>query len=165
MGHVRYIDKTREYYQGEGYATPYRWAHFDDVPFTPLAKPLAECTMTIVTTAAPYRPHLGDQRAQAPYNAAAKFYVPYTMDTSVDHDVRVSHVGIDRKHTSMEDSNCWFPLPVLRAFARIKAIRLAPRFHGAPTDRSHRATLQRDCPELLKRVREDKVDAVVLVAV
>src|SRR5690242_14129798 len=26
----RYIDKTREYYRGEGYDTPYRWAHFDD---------------------------------------------------------------------------------------------------------------------------------------
>jgi hypothetical protein len=32
MSSVRYIDKTREYYQGEGYRTPYRWAHFDDVP-------------------------------------------------------------------------------------------------------------------------------------
>ncbi len=38
MSHVRYIDKTREYYQGEGYATPYRWAHFDEVPFTRLAR-------------------------------------------------------------------------------------------------------------------------------
>src|SRR5688572_5618480 len=43
MSHVRYIDKTREYYQGEGYASPYRWAHFDDVPFTLPPRPLAEC--------------------------------------------------------------------------------------------------------------------------
>ena len=38
-------------------------------------------------------------------------------------------------------------------------------FHGAPTDRSHRATLGRDCPELLRRVREDRADAAILVAV
>jgi len=36
--YVRYIDKTREYYLAQGYETPYRWAHFDEVPFTPLKK-------------------------------------------------------------------------------------------------------------------------------
>jgi hypothetical protein len=36
MDHVRYIDKTREYYAGAGYDKPYRWAHFDGIPFTPL---------------------------------------------------------------------------------------------------------------------------------
>src|SRR5687767_4487244 len=33
--HVRYIDKTRAYYQAEGYGKSYEWAHFDDIPFTP----------------------------------------------------------------------------------------------------------------------------------
>ena len=33
MSHVRYIDKTREYYLGQGYEKPYEWAHFDEVPF------------------------------------------------------------------------------------------------------------------------------------
>jgi hypothetical protein len=42
---------------------------------------------------------------------------------------------------------------------------VAPRFHGAPTNRSHRTTLEQDCPELLARICEDKADAVVLVAV
>ena len=42
---------------------------------------------------------------------------------------------------------------------------VAPRFHGAPTNRSHRATLDKDCPELLARVREDGADAAILVAV
>jgi hypothetical protein len=39
--HVRYIDKTREYYASAGYTTPYRWARFDEIPFAPLARPLA----------------------------------------------------------------------------------------------------------------------------
>src|SRR5262245_51546134 len=50
MSYVRYIDKTREYYLSEGYATPYQWAHFDDVPFTPLGRPLTECRVGLVTT-------------------------------------------------------------------------------------------------------------------
>src|ERR1700687_1616477 len=51
--HVRYIDKTRTYYEAEGYGKPYQWAHFDDIPFTPFAavgKPLSECRVGVVTT-------------------------------------------------------------------------------------------------------------------
>ena len=51
--HVRYIDKTRAYYRAEGYAKPYEWAHFDDIPFTPFAsvgKPLSRCRVGVVTT-------------------------------------------------------------------------------------------------------------------
>jgi len=40
---------------------------------------------------------------------------------------------------------------------------LGPRLHGAPTNRSHRVTTEIDCPELLRRCREDGVDAAVLV--
>jgi sirohydrochlorin ferrochelatase len=39
---------------------------------------------------------------------------------------------------------------------------LTPRFHGAPTNRSHRET-EADLAELLRRCREDGADAVVLV--
>ena len=38
--------------------------------------------------------------------------------------------AIDRKHTSMEDSGCWFPLPVMRRLADEGAFDLGPRFHG-----------------------------------
>jgi hypothetical protein len=80
-------------------------------------------------------------------------------------DTEISHVAIDRVHTSAEDSNTWFPLPELRRCAangRIGAV--APRFHGAPTNRSHRTTIERDCPELLARCRADGADAAILVA-
>lgn len=42
--------------------------------------------------------------------------------------------------------------------------RLAARFHGAPTNRSQRHTIEVDCPELLKRCQQDGVDAAILVA-
>ena len=35
--YVRYIDKTRAYYEAEGYGKPYEWAHLDDIPFSPFA--------------------------------------------------------------------------------------------------------------------------------
>jgi hypothetical protein len=55
-------------------------------------------------------------------------------------------------------------LPALRAAAatgRIGAV--AAPIHGLPTNRSQRATLETDCPELLARCRADAVDATVLV--
>jgi hypothetical protein len=42
-------------------------------------------------------------------------------------------------------------------------VRLAPRFHGAPTNRSQERTLLVDAPEILRRCVEDKADAAILV--
>jgi hypothetical protein len=167
---IPYMTRIRDYYQALGYGAPYRWAHYAEVPFAPLKKPLGDSRIGLITTAAPYQPGNGDQGPGAPYNAAAKFYTVYSGDAALDHDLRIAHVGYDRIHTTAEDSNTWFPLPALRRLAAPGASggrigEVAPRFHGAPTDRSHRATLDRDCPELLARVRADQVDAVVLVAV
>ncbi|MDR2625490.1 MAG: hypothetical protein LBC37_04080 [Zoogloeaceae bacterium] len=158
------MSRTRAWYLALGYDTPYVWAHHDDAPFAPLVRPLAETTLTLVTTAAPFQPDKGDQGPGAPYNAAAKFYRVYSGDTDKDHDLRIAHVGIDRKHTSMEDSGTWFPLPLLRRWAAAGRLRLARRFHGFPTNRSQRQTLTVDAPELLARCREDGVEAALLVA-
>jgi len=161
---VRYMLRTREWYLALGYNNPYVWAHYLEAPFQPLKKPLAQSRVTLITTAAPFQPDKGPQGPGAPYNAAAKFYQVYSGDTDQDHDLRISHVGIDRKHTSMEDSGSWFPLPAMRravAAGRIGA--LARRFHGAPTNRSQRHTLDVDCPEILQRCREDGVDVAVLL--
>jgi hypothetical protein len=161
---IPYMQRTRDYYLTLGYGNPYRWAHYPEVPFAPLDKPLAECRIGLITTAAPYQPGKGDQGPGAPYNGGAKFYTVYSGDTSVDHDLRISHIGYDRIHTTATDSGTWFPLPALRQAAAAGRIRaVARRFHGAPTNRSHRTTLDQDCPELLARVREDGVDAVILV--
>ena len=163
---IPYRERISRYYQTLGYGAPYRWAHYAEVPFAPLKKPLAQSRIGLITTAAPFQPDKGDQGPGAPYNGAAKFYRVYSGDGAGDHDLRISHIGYDRAHTTAEDPNTWFPLPALRRSAEAGHIgEVASRFHGAPTDRSHRATLDRDCPELLRRVIEDRVDAVLLVAV
>ena len=114
---IPYLQRIRDYYAGLGYGAPYVWAHYADVPFQPLAKPLAECRVALVTTAAPYQSDKGDQGPGAPYNAAAKFYTVYSGDTERDHDLRISHIAIDRAHTTAEDPGSYFPLPALRRAA------------------------------------------------
>ena len=161
---IPYMQRTRDYYAAIGYTTPYRWAHHIEAPFTPLGKPLNAARVTIVTTAAPYRPDKGDQGPGAPYNGGAKFYQVYSGDTSRTHDLRISHIGYDRTHTSAEDSGTWFPLPaLLRAVAAGRLGAVAPRFHGAPTNRSHRVTIETDAPEILRRCREDGADVAIVV--
>jgi D-proline reductase (dithiol) PrdB len=161
---IPYLQRIRDYYLALGYATPYRWAHYAEAPFQPLRHPLARCRVALVTTAAPYQEGKGDQGPGAPYNAATKFYEVYSRDSAVDHDLRIAHLSYDRMHTTAADPNTWFPLPALRAAAAQGRIMLAPRFHGMPTNRSQRATIGKDCPELLARCRADRVEAAILVA-
>jgi glycine/sarcosine/betaine reductase selenoprotein B len=161
---IPYMARTRAYYEAIGYATPYRWAHYVAAPFQPLRKPLMDSRVAIVTTAAPFDPAKGDQGPGAKYNGGAKFYSVHDGDTSKTHDLRISHIAYDRVHTSAEDSGTWFPLPQLITFAREGRIgSVAPRFFGAPTNRSQRVTIEKDAPDILARCRADDVDAVVLV--
>ncbi len=161
---IPYLQRTRDYYQALGYGAPYVWAHFAQVPFQPLTIPLADSRIALITTAAPHRPDAGDQGPGAPYNAAAKFYAIYSGDTAIDHDLRISHVAIDRQHTTAADPGTYFPLPALRqlvANGRLGA--LTARFHGAPTNRSQRVTREADAPEIVARCKADGADAAILV--
>jgi hypothetical protein len=161
---IPYLQRIRSYYQALGYGAPYRWAHYAHVPFHPLAKPLSQCRLTVITTAAPFQPDKGDQGPGAPYNSAAKFFTVYSGDTTLDHDLRISHIAIDRVHTSAEDPGTYFPLGELRRFAADgRTGSVAPRFHGLPTNRSHRVTIEIDCIEVVRRCKEDQVDAALLL--
>ena len=161
---VRYIERTRHYYLGLGYDTPYVWAHYIDVPFTPLKKPLGESVVGLVTTAVPFDPTKGPQGSGAPYNATAKFYDPYSEPVDRDADLRIAHVGIDRRNANMEDMNCWFPLNAAKRTVESGRIQsLSKHFYGLPTNRSQRHTLEIDAPIILEKMRADRVDVAVLI--
>jgi hypothetical protein len=161
---VRYIERTRNYYLGLGYETPYVWAHYIDVPFTPLQKPLNQSTLGLVTTAVPFDASKGPQGPGAPYNAAAKFYDPYECSIDENVELRIAHVGVDRLNANMQDSNCWFPISAAkRAVAKRRIQSLSQHFYGLPTNRSHRHTLEIDAPFILSKMRADHVDLAVLI--
>ena len=161
---IDYIERTEKYYLALGYNNPYTWANFNDIPFVKLRKPLFDCRISLVTTAAPYQTGKGDQGPGAPYNAKAKFHDVYSMNISENPDVRISHIAIDRDNTTAVDNNTWFPLVQLnRVAAEGRIGSVSDRFHGFPTNRSQRKTQKNYCPDLLQRIKEDGADAVVLV--
>lgn len=161
---IRYIERTRNYYLGLGYDNPYIWAHYVKVPFTRLRKPLSQSVLGLITTAVQFDPSKGDQGPGAPYNAAAKFYEPYKTPINQKQDLRIAHVGIDRKNANMEESECWFPLPAARRVVEMGRLQMvSPNFYGLPTNRSQRHTLEIDAPIILKMLRADNVDVAILI--
>jgi D-proline reductase (dithiol) PrdB len=162
MTHVRYIDRTTAYYRGEGYERPYRWAHFDDIPFTSLARPLAQCRVGLVTSsemAIVGEPGVWDE------NDAIRN--PYALPTATPVAGLYSRKeAYDRYATTLDDVNAYLPLTPLAALAAEGRIAgLAPRFQVIYSQYSQRKTLTVDAPEILRQMREDRVDVAVLTAV
>jgi D-proline reductase (dithiol) PrdB len=155
---VSYIDRTREYYGAQGYERPYVWAHHTDAPFTPLAKPLAQSRVAVITTASPWRdaaPVDGVLRGSKQVwsgDAAAPPERLYTDD-----------LAWDKQATHTRDVASFLPLARLAELAGGRIGGLAPRFHGVPTDYSQRRTTEQDAPEILARCRADAADVALLV--
>ena len=162
-GHVRYIDKTRAYYEAEGYGKPYEWAHFDRIPFTPFAavgKPLADCRVGLVTKSEMV------VRGAPPAPDDPKRLV-YALPTEIPVDELVSKkAAYDRYATTLDDVDSYLPLTHLHRFAAEGKIGgVAPRFQMIFSEYSQRKTLTIDAPEILAQMREDRVDVAVLTAV
>lgn len=161
MDYVRYIDRTRAYYLSQGHE-PYRWAHFEDVPFARLGKPLAQCTVALVSTSdVAVREEGSDVKERDPDAMVGNVYsIPSDTPTERLYS-RSEHY--DRHATDLDDVNTYFPLTRLHELAAQGKIgKVAARSHGVYTAYSHRKTLTIDAPEVLRRCREDGVDAVVL---
>ncbi|MDJ0847106.1 MAG: hypothetical protein QNK04_01865 [Myxococcota bacterium] len=155
---VSYIDRTREFYAALGYERPYAWASHPDAPFAPLAKPLAESRLAVVTTAFPWRDQAvdpGDLRSGKQVESTPSWPPPDRLFTD--------DLSWDKETTHTKDVASFVPLVHLRAFEEAGRIgSLAPRFHHVPTDYSQRRTREVDAPEVLRRCHEDGVDVALL---
>lgn len=163
--YVKYIDRTREYYLAEGYKTPYKWAHFDNVPFARLSKPLNRCRVGLVTTSdIALRAESGERASHDAATFVGNVYsIP--LDTPVER-LYSRNEHYDRHATTLDDVNAYCPVTRLRELAAAGRIgSLAPRFHGVYTSYSQRITTERDAPEVLKRCREDGVEVALLTPV
>ena len=153
--HVQYMERSRLYYEAQGFETPYTWAHFDEVPFTPLplSRPLADATLALLTTSS-----LVDRAATDPREVAS--------GSSLTPPARLyaNDLAWDKHATHLDDLGSYFPIDhLMDLVAQGRIGRLAERFHCVPTEYSQRRTMTADAPELLRRCREDDVDVALLV--
>ena len=150
---VPYMERTRRYYEAQGFEKAYVWAHFEEIPFTPLAKPVADSTLSLVTTMA-----LHDRQESEPRDVAS--------GSTAQPPARLfgDDLAWDRTATHLEDRESYFPIDVLRDLAsRGRLGALGDRFHCVPTEFSQRRTEEADAPEILRRCQEDGADIALLV--
>ena len=150
---VPYIQRTRDYYSAQGYQEPYRWAHYDQTPFKKLAKPLKDSRIGLITTAMPDTKQGRERRD-----------IYSTPVTPIPASMFTEELSWHKAVTHTNDISSFLPIQQineLRDEGRIND--LAPRFHSLPTDYSQKNTIERDAPEIHKRLMEDEVDIAILV--
>ena len=102
--YIRYISRTRDLYSSH---TPYRWVENDDVPWTPLSKPLNQSRVALASSSGIY---LNTQRPFHTKDDTSIREIPKTASTS---DFGLNHFGY-RMDGAERDPNCVFPLEQLR---------------------------------------------------
>lgn len=166
MDHVRYIDRTRDDYIRQGYEKAYQWAHFDDVPFTPLKKPLSECRVGLLGTsevAVRFDPAKGEANPIDEEDFRGVYLIPATTPTEKLYSRTLS---FDRNATHLDDVGAFYPIDRLReAVADGRIGSMPERVYGAYNNYSQRKVLAQEAPKALAYAREDGLDAVVLVPV
>lgn len=161
--YVRYIDKTRDYYLSKGYPRPYQWAHFEDVPFAALSKPLSESRVVLISTSE--IAELGSEEPDIEGHQSAGGV--YSIASDVPAERLFSRTrSYDRGATSIDDVGAFYPTTWLHEAVESGRINsLTSRFHGVYNTYSQRHTRERDCPEVLRRCREDGADVAVLTSI
>jgi Glycine/sarcosine/betaine reductase selenoprotein B (GRDB) len=153
---VPYMERTRTYYRALGYTNDYVWAHHANVPFVPLTKPVGVTRVALICTAGPGDRSHRDERNRRHVWSGLVASPPESFDTDV---------AWDRESTHTDDRETFLPIDAAqRLVAEGTLGALAPRFHTAPTDYSQQKTTERDGPEILRRLREDDIDAAILTA-
>ena len=148
-----YMEKTRRYYQAQGFEKAYQWAQFDEIPFSPLSKALEECTIALITTAVP------DGAVPKLLRKASSLNLDQVPDQFFTDDL-----SWDKEATHTDDRQSYFPLEACQSLVEEGTLgQLAPRFHFVPTDYSQRHTIEDDAPSIVAACLEDEVDIAILI--
>ena len=160
MQAIAYVDHLNQLYGKLGFP-PYDWTVNQDAPLTPLAKPLAECRVSMITSCGasllnspPFDPDArNDLRVDA---------IP--ADAPVDgfqiHDNYYDHRDAAR------DINCQFPLERLRELATTGVIgAVAPRLWSGFMGRIYKrqAVIEEAAPAFARELEADGVDVLVAI--
>ena len=152
---IAYIQRTRERYAGY---RPYRWVVNTDAPWTPLARPLVDCRLALVSVGGFYLD------GQPPFTDNDPSYrlIPKSTDLK---DLRVYHHAY-RDDDVDRDPNCVFPLERLRELETAGVIgELADAALSFVNLYSARRELTERVPRIVAEMKRLGADAVLLVPV
>lgn len=154
---IDYIPRTRELYDP---LPPYRWTDNRalSVPWTPLAKPLAECRVALGASGGVY------VAGQEPFHFRDDTSMRVVPSATRTPDLRVAHFGYPT-HDAELDPNCVFPLERMRELEADGTIgELSPRaFTWMGGIYSQRRVVDELIPQIVSAVKEDDVDLFYIV--
>lgn len=152
---IAYIQRTRERYAAY---PPYHWALNHDAPWTPLAKPLRECRLALLSSGGLYLP---DQPSFHDNDASYR-RIPRDADLRT---LQIYHHAY-RDRDVDEDANCVFPLERLREFVAAGVIgELAESaLSFVPLYAARREVAER-APRIVAELTAMAVEAALLVPV
>lgn len=138
------------------------------IPWTPLVKPLPECTVALVSSAALAL------NSDPPFDLQIERTDPWFSDPShriIPRDTRTGEVRVCHLHINPEfarqDLNCVMPLERLADLVRLGEVGNSAGSHysyNGYTLRPERM-LQETVPSIVERMHRERVDAIVLVPV
>ncbi len=152
---IAYIQRTRERY---AQYPPYKWVVNAEAPWTPLAKPLKESRVALLSSGGFYL------ASQPPFEENDVSYRLIPKDTDL-RDLRIYHHGY-RDDDADRDPNCVLPLARLRELAAVGVIgELAPAALSFVTIYSGRREVEERAPRIVEALRDMRVDAALMVPV
>lgn len=157
---VRYMDTIARRYVQLGYQ-PYRWFEADaPAAFTPLARPLSELTLGMLSSSGAYA--LGQRAYHYKDDCSIREIPAETPDAAL----RFSHITENYLVDPRRDPGCIFPLRALRdAVARGIVGRLAERVLSCMGGvYSQRRVREEVAPAVLAAMQRQRVDAALLIA-
>ncbi|MBI4240965.1 MAG: hypothetical protein HY613_04540 [Candidatus Rokubacteria bacterium] len=152
---IAYIQRTRERY---AQYPPYRWVINTEASWTPLARPLKDCRLALISSGGFYL------KDQPPFkeNDASIRAIPKSADP---RDLRIYHHGY-RDDDADRDPNCVFPLERLRELEAAGVIgELADSALSFVTLYSARREIEERAPKIVAALKAMAVDAAFLVPV
>jgi D-proline reductase (dithiol) PrdB len=136
------------------------------IPWTPLSKPLSQCTVALLSSAGLAL------KSDTPFDQEGERQNPWWGDPSyrilpkdaTQEQVRLYHMHIDPAYAE-QDLNCLFPLQRLQELESSGRIgRVSPRHYSIMGYILNPQVLLRETvPALIRNLKEDLADVVVLV--
>jgi D-proline reductase (dithiol) PrdB len=155
-----YILETRQLYDSLGYGA-YRWAQRPEAPpWTPIAKPLSECRITLVGSGGLYR------KGQVAFHTKDDTSIRVIASDTATSELRTAHFAYDQTD-ARNDPNCVYPLDRLRELSAEGTI-------GGLTDNAYafmggiysiRRLETETAPRLVEHCLAQEPDLVLLVPV